>query len=47
MGGCVFSRMHYRLLAASPELFGVGLLVLEDQFFSSCGVHGLGCQMCM
>ena len=45
--GCVFPCMHYMLSAASLELLNLGLVVLDDQFFSSCAVHALGCQMCI
>lgn len=43
--GCVFPCMHYKLSAASLELLNLGLVVLDDRFFSSCAVHALSCQM--
>lgn len=47
MMGCVFPCILYKVPAASLELFNLGSVVLDDQFFSSCAVRALGCQMCI
>lgn len=45
MVGGVFPCVYCESSAASLELLNLGLVVLDDQLFSSCAVHALGCHM--
>lgn len=45
IGWSVFSWMYCKLSVASLELLNLGLVVLSGQFFRSCAVHDVGCQM--